>query len=103
VYGQRVLTFNTLVKFCFQRVLIYFVFNDMELKIYDKFETRRGNLYYVIIDGCKFRKSKEMKDENIYFRCTDHNCKSSAIICKYIEQIIILIIMSTIIHLFQTV
>jgi len=43
-----------------------------------------------------------MKDEKIYFRFTDHNCKSSAVICKYIEQIII-IIMSTITHPFQTV
>ena len=55
----------------------------------------------VIIDGYKFSKSREMKDEKIYFRFTDHNCKSSAVICKYIEQIII--IMSTIIHPFQTV
>jgi len=59
----------------------------MELKIDDKFETRRGNLC-VIIDDYKFRKSREVKDENIYFRCTDHNCKSSAVICKYIKQII---------------
>jgi len=59
----------------------------MELKIDDKFETRRGNLC-VIIDGYKFSKSREMKDENIYFRCTNHNCKSSVVICKYIKQII---------------
>ena len=29
-----------------------------------------------------------MNDENIYFRCTDHNCKSSVVICKNIKQII---------------
>jgi len=59
----------------------------MELKIDDKFETRRGNLC-VIIDGYKFSKSRQMKDENIYFRCTDHNYKSSVVICKNIKQII---------------
>jgi len=76
VYGQRVLTLNILVKFCFRSVLKYFVYNNIELKIDDKFETRRGSLC-AIIDGYKFSKSREMKDENIYFRCTDHNCKSS--------------------------
>jgi len=60
----------------------------MELKIDDKFETWRSNLC-VIIDGYTFSKSREMKDENIYFRCTDHNCKSSVIICKNIKQIIL--------------
>ncbi|KAL4120865.1 hypothetical protein QTP88_013478 [Uroleucon formosanum] len=59
----------------------------MELKIDDKFETRRGNLC-VTIDSYKFSKNREMKDENIYFRCTDHKCKSSVVICEYIKQII---------------
>ena len=59
----------------------------MELKIDDKFETRKANLC-VIINGYKFSKSREMKDGNIYFRCTDHNCKSSVVFCKYIKQII---------------
>jgi len=72
VCGQRVSKFKNIVKF--QRVLVVFVWIDsMELKTDDKFETRRGNLC-VIIDGYKFSKSREMKDENIYFRCTDHNC-----------------------------
>jgi hypothetical protein len=29
-----------------------------------------------------------MKNEKLCFRLTNHNCKSSAVICKYIEQII---------------
>jgi len=57
----------------------------MELKIDDKFETRRGNLC-VIIYCYEFKKSRKLKDENIYFRCTDHNCKSSVVILKYINQ-----------------
>ena len=59
----------------------------MKLKINDKFETRRGNLC-VMIDGYKLSKSKQMKDKNIYFRCTDNNHKSSVVIFNRNKQII---------------
>lgn len=38
--------------------------------------------YEPMIDGFKFSKIWETKDEYIYLRCTDHNRKPSVVICK---------------------
>lgn len=60
---------------------------SMKLKIDNKFETQKGNLC-VVIEGYKCSKSRTMEYENIYLKCTNHNCKSSVKPYKNRKQII---------------